>query len=151
MIPADMEIEFEAQGKWAFVHYAADNGERSDTPPRSFEASPLQKTYSEEETHRDQMRYVARVYDLRGWLRCMVDEGRPLPESDMIEELEEILETRSPASRELVCELLTDEDVPEVIADSIAENNRGPALAHANIDIHDFHRYFGRVQHLSEQ
>ncbi|KAI0327935.1 hypothetical protein GY45DRAFT_1074891 [Cubamyces sp. BRFM 1775] len=56
----------------------------------------------------------AKVYDLRGFLRCMADEGRPLPDEDAIKRLEQILDTRDPVTGELVCPLLGEGEAPEM-------------------------------------
>ncbi|KAH9889310.1 hypothetical protein C8Q73DRAFT_667827 [Cubamyces lactineus] len=56
----------------------------------------------------------AKVYDLRGFLRCMADEGRPVPDEVAVRELERILDTRDPVSGELVCPLLGQDEVPDM-------------------------------------
>ncbi|KAI0664043.1 hypothetical protein C8Q70DRAFT_215518 [Cubamyces menziesii] len=56
----------------------------------------------------------AKVYDLRSFLRCMADEGRPLPDENAVMELERILGTRDPVTGELVCPLLGQDEVPDM-------------------------------------
>ncbi|KAI0364968.1 hypothetical protein BV20DRAFT_788923 [Pilatotrama ljubarskyi] len=58
--------------------------------------------------------YVGRTYDLHGFLRCMADEGRPLPPPEVVQTLDHILNTRDPATMERVCRLMSSEDVPHV-------------------------------------
>lgn len=58
--------------------------------------------------------YDGTVYDLRGFLRCMAAEGRPLPDVGAVERLENILNTRDPVTGELVCGFMSQDDVPQM-------------------------------------
>ncbi|KAI0740966.1 hypothetical protein C8Q76DRAFT_609578, partial [Earliella scabrosa] len=53
---------------------------------------------------------VAVPHDLRGFLRCMADEGRPLPCPNAVEKLEAILSSRDPGTGKLLCELIDPDD-----------------------------------------
>ncbi|KAJ8461986.1 hypothetical protein ONZ51_g11192 [Trametes cubensis] len=53
-----------------------------------------------------------KTYDLRGFLRCMADEGRPLPDEEAVRRLEEILDTRDTVTGDLVCPLAQSHEIP---------------------------------------
>ncbi|KAJ8489054.1 hypothetical protein ONZ51_g3174 [Trametes cubensis] len=55
-----------------------------------------------------------KTYDLRGFLRCMADEGRPLPDAEAVSRLEEILDTRDAVTGDLVCPLARPADIPPI-------------------------------------
>ncbi|KAI0364966.1 hypothetical protein BV20DRAFT_1004948 [Pilatotrama ljubarskyi] len=60
--------------------------------------------------------FVGHTYDLRGFLRCMADEGRPLPSPEVVQTLERILDTRDPATLEKVCRLMSQDEVPHAVS-----------------------------------
>ncbi|KAI0656271.1 hypothetical protein C8Q70DRAFT_344858 [Cubamyces menziesii] len=57
------------------------------------------------------MRAAGQVCDLRGFIRCMVDEGRPCPSPELVEKLEAVLYAKcGDVEGTLVCPLLRQED-----------------------------------------
>ncbi|KAI0741124.1 hypothetical protein C8Q76DRAFT_791472 [Earliella scabrosa] len=52
------------------------------------------------------------VYDLQGFLRCMADEGRPLPDVDLIERVEELLYAKDQSNGQVMCPVLDPDEVP---------------------------------------
>ncbi|KAI0333019.1 hypothetical protein GY45DRAFT_1298126 [Cubamyces sp. BRFM 1775] len=81
----DLDMEVPSRRKWGFIHY--------NTPLPS---------------KRDLIgvRAPGKVYDLRGFLRCMEEEGRPLPSPSLVDKLESILYGHSTEGG-LFCSLLT--------------------------------------------
>ncbi|KAI0359614.1 hypothetical protein OH77DRAFT_1042688 [Trametes cingulata] len=79
--------------KWGFVHYAGSDAERYT---RTFTRQGI-------------------VYDLRGFLRCMAEEGRPLPPSDLAAELEAILYEKDStfAGADYIFQLMSECDAPK--------------------------------------
>ncbi|KAI0363049.1 hypothetical protein BV20DRAFT_1058377 [Pilatotrama ljubarskyi] len=58
--------------------------------------------------------FAGEAYDLRGFLRCMADEGRPLPSPASVALLEGILDARDAAPMERICRLVPRDEVPHV-------------------------------------
>lgn len=67
---------------------------------------------------------AGRVYDLRGFLRCMAAEGRPLPDAEAVERLERILNMRDATTGSLICELMSQDDVPRMMNIKLPEEER---------------------------
>ncbi|KAI0740997.1 hypothetical protein C8Q76DRAFT_641643 [Earliella scabrosa] len=135
-----------AQGKWGFIRHQGRPSRRRRPSPRSAEDTESSTTSgSIVESDIDRSPFVSapgRVHDLRGFLRCMIDEGRPMPEPVIVEILEEILETRNPASRELVCQLFSQDDM--------RSETRTPAswkqLSNVHASARQFPLYCGRSE-----
>ncbi|KAI0326061.1 hypothetical protein GY45DRAFT_1311085 [Cubamyces sp. BRFM 1775] len=98
----DTENEFESLYGWSSMIPKPEDLEGPSGP------DPTQR--SPESTFR--MLPNPAVYDLRGYLRCMADEGRPLPNREAAKQLEEILETRDKVTGELVCPLAKPHEIP---------------------------------------
>ncbi|KAI0350595.1 hypothetical protein OH77DRAFT_1430760 [Trametes cingulata] len=62
--------------------------------------------------------FIGTAYDLHGFLRCMADEGRPLPSPEVVQSLDRILSTRDPATMEKICRLMTSAEVPHALSAS---------------------------------
>ncbi|KAI0350640.1 hypothetical protein OH77DRAFT_1524770 [Trametes cingulata] len=60
----------------------------------------------------DVSHYVGEVHDLRGFLRCMVDEGRPLPPVDLVAALERLLDSRDAVTMEKICGVMAEDRLP---------------------------------------
>lgn len=99
---------------WAFIHYAPDEEQKSIEPS-------LDGDREDEEDEEDEglmLEDVTRrgkAYDLRGFLRCMAEEGRPSPPPELVAELEDLLQRRREFDGRLVCPLMKDEDMPTAL------------------------------------
>ncbi|KAL1945472.1 hypothetical protein VTO73DRAFT_2323 [Trametes versicolor] len=82
------------------------------SPPA--ESSKSRTSPKQPREEREWIRFVGTVYDLRGFLRCMADEGRTLPDGEAVERLERILNMRDPVTSEtLICDLMAqDAELP---------------------------------------
>ncbi|KAI0350586.1 hypothetical protein OH77DRAFT_1056945 [Trametes cingulata] len=58
--------------------------------------------------------FVRTAYDLHGFLRCMADEGRPLPSPEVVQILDDNLNMRDPATMERICRLMSSDELPHV-------------------------------------
>ncbi|KAH9889352.1 hypothetical protein C8Q73DRAFT_653969, partial [Cubamyces lactineus] len=95
---------------WGFIYFEMI---RVTVPVEPGSESNLPQSAEEEQQNSGwKIRYDQRkVYDLRGFLRCMADEGRPLPDNDAVQKLEQILDTHDPATGELICPLVRHDEV----------------------------------------
>ncbi|EIW54327.1 uncharacterized protein TRAVEDRAFT_23430 [Trametes versicolor FP-101664 SS1] len=97
---------------WGFVRCEATLHGDVDDPDGITTGIPLHSTYSQT------------VHDLRGYLRCMADEGRPLPDADAVERLERILAMRDPDTMQPVCALMTQDDLEPIVGRPSTEEDR---------------------------
>lgn len=118
--------------KWAFIRYAPDAdgeegqgqgptpGERPDAMVEGAvtelaELSLDEKPPEVDPTSEPRNKRRGAVYDLRGFLRCMVEEGRPSPPEELVARLEVVLYSRHQFNGAIVCPLMQDEDVPTAL------------------------------------
>lgn len=88
---------------WGFVRYTRQDNPTPQPPEeRSVaETSPLSA-------------YKGKVYDLEGYLECMAREGRPMPTSDAVSTLQDILFAIDPETGAVFCPMMRDTDIPPV-------------------------------------
>lgn len=118
--------------KWAFIRYAPDAdgeegegrrstlGERPDAMVEGAIAERADISLDEKPPEVDptsdpRNKRRGTVYDLRGFLRCMAEEGRPSPPEEHVAKLEAVLYSRHQFNGALVCPLMQDEDIPTAL------------------------------------
>lgn len=116
-------VDFGGAQKWAFIRYAPDadsetDEERRATPGERLALDPASPNATEP-TKMDPIsdplnKRRGTVYDLRGFLRCMAEEGRPSPPEGLVAKLEGVLYSRRPNGM-LASPLMQDADVPTAL------------------------------------
>ncbi|KAH9893909.1 hypothetical protein C8Q73DRAFT_494750 [Cubamyces lactineus] len=92
-------------GSWAF-HFEWDDQWKNRSWGFVRHDSPLLQashTDAPGQEHDCGMRAAGKVYDLRGFLRCMADEGRPYPSHDLVARLEAMLDARDESEGTPIC------------------------------------------------
>lgn len=104
---------------WAFIHYAPDEEQTSIEPSLDGDGEDGEDEDNEDEQSEglmlEDVTRRGKAYDLRGFLRCMAEEGRPPPPPELVAELEELLQRRPEFDGRLVCPLMKDEDMPTAL------------------------------------
>ncbi|KAL1938548.1 hypothetical protein VTO73DRAFT_11571 [Trametes versicolor] len=104
---------------WTFIHYAPD-ADSSDTEPVHADNGDLLLPDPGGKAFRigpgcvdPRFKRRGKAYDLRGFLRCMAEEGRPLPPEELVAQLERLLYSQH--GGRLVCLPTPQADVPTAL------------------------------------
>ncbi|OJT05478.1 hypothetical protein TRAPUB_3707 [Trametes pubescens] len=102
---------------WTFIHYTPD--EDSDAEPLHASRAKFRLPGKRNNIGMlpgcpdPRLKRRGKAYDLRGFLRCMADEGRPLPPEELVAQLEVLLYSQH--GGQLVCLPTPDADVPTAL------------------------------------
>lgn len=92
------------QGRgWGFVRYTRQDDPTPQPPSERSVAGMFPLSV-----------YKGEVYDLEGYLECMAREGRPMPTSDAVSTLQDILFAIDPRTGAVFCPMMRDTDIPWV-------------------------------------
>ena len=96
-------------GNWSFcLHWEPDNNQRRWGFIR------YAPEYTPSKSHEDVLYRCGKVYDLPGFLQHMVDEGRPTPNSELVQRVEEVLYAKHNPDGQPICSIMDDCDVPRI-------------------------------------
>ncbi|KAI0653523.1 hypothetical protein C8Q70DRAFT_601957 [Cubamyces menziesii] len=95
---------------WTFIRYDPSTSPQSEDVVG--ECSDTMTSEQQETWQKKGMLPPGRSYDLRGFLRCMADECRPLPSQELVEEIESLLDSHKASEEFPFCTMMREEDVP---------------------------------------
>ncbi|KAI0645219.1 hypothetical protein C8Q79DRAFT_1011306 [Trametes meyenii] len=116
--------------QWGFIRYRArhrpvDSESTYTTQPRDRQSDvrdvPWCRTFDADVTVcypstddlQDAELLDSEVYDLRGFLRCMAEEGRPMPSQELVANVERVLYARDYLEGTLLCPLMAFNEAPK--------------------------------------